>query len=206
VRTWAVWTALGALMAVPVVLAGLSPLLAYRDAPYIAAGLGGALALSMLLVQPLLGLRALPGLAPAQARMAHRAIGLLLSAAVTVHIGGLYLTSPPDTLDALLLVSPTPFSVYGVMATVALLLTATLVLLRRCMPLTAWRGIHAVLGLTVITGSIVHALLIEGTMDTLSKITLCTAIGVVALYAVAYGRLIAPRIRRLRARKARPRP
>jgi hypothetical protein len=40
----------------------------------------------------------------------------VLVVAVVVHVGGLWITSPPDMIDALLLTSPTPFSAFGVIA------------------------------------------------------------------------------------------
>lgn len=193
-RAW-VWGVLLAVMGAPVVVAAFSPLLAYRDAPYIVAGFGGAIALALLVVQPLLGLRALPGLRPAAAHLWHRVTGMAILVAVLVHVGGLYLTSPPDTIDALLLVSPTAFSVYGVAALVALVLAALLSGLRRRIGLARWRRLHGVLALVVVTGSIVHALLIEGTMGPASKLALCLTVGGIAAYGILYTRLIRPLLR-----------
>lgn len=195
-RAALVWGVLALVMAAPLGIAGMSPLLAYRDWPYIAAGLAGALALALLVVQPLLGLRALPRLSAPHAQRVHRIIGTLILVAVLVHVGGLYLTSPADTLDALLLVSPTPFSVYGVAALGALILTALLAGLRHRLGLRRWRLLHAVLALVIVSGSIAHALLIEGTMGPVSKLALCLTVGGIAAYGILYTRLIRPRLRR----------
>jgi hypothetical protein len=57
-------------------------------------------------------------------------MGSLLVALVLVHVGGLLIASPPDAIDALLLRSPTPFSVWGVLAMWATFAAALLAALR----------------------------------------------------------------------------
>ncbi|APE42888.1 ferric reductase [Sulfitobacter alexandrii] len=194
----AAWAAVTLAALIPVGLIWTSPYLAGRAPVYIAAGVAGATALAVLLVQPLLAGNYLPGLSAAAARRWHRRMGAVLCAAVIVHIGGLYLTSPPDTLDALMLVSPTPFSVYGVMAMWALVATVALVALRRLLPLrsTQWKVLHNLLAAVVVLGSIVHALLIEGTMETRSKWVLCIAIACVTGFAILHLRLVKSRAAR----------
>ena len=59
-KTLLIWIALGIAVLVPIVLSLNSPLLAWRDPVYIAAGLSGVLALALLLFQPLLAIGALP--------------------------------------------------------------------------------------------------------------------------------------------------
>lgn len=158
------------------------------------------MALGLLLVQPLLAAGALPGLRPPERRLWHRRIGWGLIAAVLLHIGGLYLTSPEDMVDALLLVAPTAFSVYGVVALLGLGLTAALVALRRRLgwrPL-AWRLGHNAVAAVVVVASIVHALQIEGAMEPGSKLALCvlvlaaTAAGLARVWLGAPGRRAAP--------------
>jgi hypothetical protein len=97
---------------------------------------------------------------------------------VALHVGGLYLASPPDTIDALLLVSPTPFSIYGVMAMWGIAATAILVLLRRRLGLrhSVWRLIHNGLAAIVVIATVIHALQIEGAMEPISKWMLCVAV------------------------------
>lgn len=170
-----IWSALLLALVLPLVLAAQSPYLAYRDAIYIAAGFAGILALLLFGLQPLLAGGLLPGLRPRATRQWHRATGSLILVAVAVHVGGLYITSPPDTLDALLLVSPTPFSLYGVLAFWGLIVTGLLVVLRRQIPLRYlhWSVLHNTLAFLIVISTVAHALLIEGTMGTLSKWLTC---------------------------------
>jgi hypothetical protein len=182
-----VWAALAMAVSVPVAVAAASPLLAYRGAVYVAAGLAGVLALALLLVQPLLAAGLLPGLSPRRTRLAHRALGAALVALVLLHVAGLWITSPPDMVDALLFASPTPFSAWGVVAMWALLAAAALAAARRRLRLRprTWRRAHATLASVVVAGSVVHALLIEGTMGPVSKAALCLLVLAATVPAVA---------------------
>ena len=123
-RAASVWAVLIVLIVPPLVLAANSPLLAWRQPAYIVAGLAGVIGLALLLVQPLLIGRYLPLPKSLNRRVAHRWVGFALVLAVLVHVVGLWLTSPPDVVDALLFVSPTPFSVWGVLAMWAAFATA----------------------------------------------------------------------------------
>ncbi len=174
-RSIAIWVALAAALIVPLAAAAASPLLAWRDPIYIAAGFAGVIGLGLLLVQPLLMGGSLPGLSPRRSRQAHRSIGALLVTAVVFHVGALWITSPPDVVDALLFASPTPFSAWGVIAMWATFAAALLAAFRRRfrLPPRIWRIGHIVLALVIVTGTAAHALLIEGTMETVSKIVLC---------------------------------
>lgn len=172
-----VWVGLAAVMLAPVLIAASSPYLAYRGAAYIVGGFAGIVALSLFVVQPLLGAGYLPSQARATGRRWHRIVGVAIIACVILHVGGLYVTSPPDTLDALLLVSPTPFSVYGVLAMWGVAATAVLVALRRRLGLrpAAWSLAHTLLALVVVVATVVHAVQIEGAMGIGSKWLLCMA-------------------------------
>ena len=108
-RATLIWAALAAAIGVPIAAAAASPLLAWRDAVYILAGFAGIIALGLLLVQPLLIGGYLPGFSAYRGRRAHRWIGGALVAAMVIHVGGLWITSPPDMIDALTFTSPTPF-------------------------------------------------------------------------------------------------
>jgi predicted ferric reductase len=172
------WAALVVAVAVPIAAAAASPLLAWRGPIYIAAGFAGIVALGLVLVQPVLVGGYLPGLSAYRSRRLHRWIGALLVVAVVAHVGGLWITSPPDVIDALLFASPTPFSNWGVIAMWAVFAAALLAVLRRRLRLSprAWRIGHTFLAVVVVVGSVVHALLVEGTMETISKAALCVLV------------------------------
>src|SRR6476660_343248 len=126
-----IWVALAAAICVPIAAAALSPLLAWRGPVYIVAGFAGIIALGLVLVQPLLIGGYLPGLSGYRGRRAHYWIGGTLVAALVVHVGGLWITSPPDMIDALLFVSPTRFSPFGVITMWALFTVPLLAALGR---------------------------------------------------------------------------
>lgn len=155
-----------------------SPLLAWRGPIYIAAGFAGIVALGALLFQPLLIRDDLPGLSGRTARRVHRWVGGTLVVAVVIHIAGLWITSPPDMIDALLFASPTPFSPWGVIAMWAIFAVALLATFRRRLGLRlrTWRISHMLLTMVIVVGSVVHAVLIEGTMETISKAALCALV------------------------------
>lgn len=180
-----IWVGLALALLVPLGFAATSEYLAFRDPVYIAAGFTGVVALGLALVQPLLARGWLPGLPLARERRIHRLIGIVLVAAVIVHVAGLWLTSPPDIEDALLFRAPTPFSVWGVAAMWALFAAALLAGLRRRLPPRIWRIGHISLVSLVVLGGVVHAMLIQGTMETASKAVLCGLTLIATLAAVA---------------------
>jgi predicted ferric reductase len=139
------------------------------------------LALGFLLVQPLLIAGYLPGLSAFRGRRVHHWIGGALVVAVLVHVGGLWFPSPPDMIDALLFASPTPFSPFGVVAMWAIFAVAVLATIRRRLGLRTWRIAHMSLAVVIVVGSVVHAMLIEGTMETMSKAALCALVGAAAI-------------------------
>lgn len=155
--------------------AAVSPLLAWRDPVYILAGFAGVAALALMLFQPLLAGGYLPGLPQGRGRRLHRLTGAALVLGVAIHVAGLWITSPPDVVDALLFASPTPFSAWGVIAMWSVLATAVLAVFRKRFHrrLRAWRRGHTGFAAVAIAGSVVHALLIEGTMETQTKAVLC---------------------------------
>ena len=173
-----VWTLVAAAILIPLAFAAASPLLQWRRPIYIAAGFAGILALALMLLQPLLAGGLLPGLEGIRGRRLHRWTGAFLVACVLLHIAGLYLTSPPDVIDVLLLRSPTPFSLWAMLALVPLLAAALLVAFRRRLRLSPrnWRRAHMALVTIAVTGTIAHALLIEGTMEWWTKAGLCAAV------------------------------
>jgi predicted ferric reductase len=180
-----IWPALAAAICVPVAAAAASPLLAWRGPLYIIAGFAGILALGLMLVQPLLAGGYLPGVSGFRGRRVHRWIGAMLVAAIAIHVGGLWITSPPDMIDALLFASPTPFSPFGVIAMWAIFAVALLAALRRRLRLRTWRLAHMSLAAVIVAGSAVHAMLVEGTMETVSKAMLCALVLAAAVKVMA---------------------
>jgi len=171
-----IWVALAAAICLPIAAAALSPLLEWRGPVYVLAGFAGMIALGLVLVQPLLIGGYLPGLAGYRGRRAHHWIGGALVVAVVIHVAGLWITSPPDMIDALLLTSPTPFSPFGVIAMWAIFAVALLAALHRRLGLRTWRIAHLSLAVVIVVGSVVHVMLVEGTMETISKAALCALV------------------------------
>lgn len=173
-----IWVAVAAAVCVPIAAAAASPLLAWRDPVYILAGFAGIIALGIVLIQPLLIGGYLPGLPGRIGRRAHLWIGAALVVAVVIHVGGLWITSPPDMIDALLFSSPTPFSPWGVIAMWAIFAVALLAALRRRLGLRprTWRIAHMLLAMAIVAGSVAHGMLVEGTMETVSKAALCALV------------------------------
>lgn len=183
IRSSLIWAVFFTVAIVPIIAAGFSEQLQWRDGIYILAGFAGIIAMALLLIQPLMIGEILPGLIPRTYRRIHRLVGVMLVLAVIIHVGALWITSPPDVIDALLFASPTPFSIWGVIAMWAVFITSLLAALRKrfSLPIKTWRIAHILLAITIIIGSIVHAMLIEGTMELISKIVLCAAVLLAAL-------------------------
>jgi len=177
-RVTLIWALLAAAIFVPIALAATSELLEWRGPVYIIAGFAGIIALGLVLVQPLLIAGYLPGLSGFRGRRTHYWIGGALVVAVVVHVVGLWITSPPDMIDALTFTSPTPFSPFGVIAMWTIFAVALLAALRRRLGLgpRAWRIVHLSLAVVIVAGGVVHAMLVEGTMETLSKAVLCALV------------------------------
>jgi predicted ferric reductase len=182
-RVALIWAALVTAICVPIVLAATSELLAWRGPVYILAGFAGIIALGLVLIQPLLIGGYLPGLPGYRGRRAHYWIGGTLVVAVVVHVAGLWITSPPDMIDALTFTSPTPFSPFGVIAMWAIFAVALMAAFRRRLGLAprTWRLAHMSFAVVIVVGGVVHAMLIEGTMETVSKAALCALVVVAAI-------------------------
>lgn len=178
------WCLVALVMIVPATLSLLSPQLAWRQPVYIVAGFAGVVAMTALFLQPLLATGALPGTHATKGRMVHRWIGSGVVVALAVHVVGLWITSPPDLIDALLFRSPTPFSAWGVISMWAVLVAALLSTVRRRLGPRIWRLVHLTLAAIIVATAILHAVLIEGTMETYTKITLCLATALTTGYAI----------------------
>ncbi len=176
-----IWAAVAALLLWPLAVAATSPLLQWRSPVYIAAGLAGVLGLAVIFLQPMLAGGKLPGLPALRGRRVHRWTGAALVVLVVAHVAGLWLTSPPDVVDALLFRSPTPFSLWGVLSMWAIFATGVLALVKPRLAHRNWRRAHVALTSVVVGTTIAHALLIQGTMGTVSKWVLSVAVVAVTL-------------------------
>jgi DMSO/TMAO reductase YedYZ heme-binding membrane subunit len=202
----AAWLAVAIVAAGPVVLAAASPLQRGREALWILGGMAGVVAFGLVFVQPLLMVRSPRLLGPADALRWHRRVGIAIVAMVLLHVGALYAYSPDDVTDALLLVSPTPFSVYGVVGLVAVFITAALAAVRRRLgsgAVRAWRLFHSLLAVVIVGAGAVHAMLIEGAMEERSKLALCIA-AVVAVMVGAWQINVRPALRQVGHASADP--
>ena len=184
-RAALIWGALAIAIGVPIALAATSPQLEWRGPVYILAGFSGIVALALVLVQPLLIAGYLPGLSAYRGRRAHHWIGGAVVVAILVHVAGLWITSPPDMIDALTFTAPTPFTPFGVTAMWAIFAVALLAVFRRRLRLRTWRVAHLLLAIVIVAGSVVHAILIEGTMEMVSKTALCALVVVAAIRVLA---------------------
>lgn len=153
-------------------LAAASPLQRGREAVWIFGGLTGTAALALLSVQPLL----VSGVATRAGRRRHRWLGAAILALALAHVAGLWLYSPEDITDALLLRAPTPFSAWGVAGLAGLLAAGIVSTLRRPIPPHVWRPLHLGLAVTGALCAVIHAWLIFGAMEPVSKALLCLVI------------------------------
>lgn len=189
-RPWFVWGCLILIATVAMVAPVFSPLLAWRQPVYIVASFAGVLSLVILLFQPLLMLRKMPGIPISQGRRIHRWVGIGLLSCVAIHVLGLWMTSPPDVVDALLFRSPTLFTPWGVVAMWAVFLSAGIVAVRQRLTskTLTWQRLHRSLGFVIVVGSVVHAYLIDGTMEWWSKTLLCLAVVIATIITLTTAR------------------
>jgi predicted ferric reductase len=178
--------AVGLLLLVPVVASGFSPLQEGRDATWIVGAVAGILALSLLILQVLLPTPWLAGLD----LPLHRVLGLGVAGLVVAHVAGLYLYSPDDVRDALVLAVPT-HSRLGVLSAWTVLLSVGLALARRRLGLTYsdWQIMHAALAVAIVGTAVGHTVTIRGTLDGPAELLLCAA-AVVAVSAASVYRLV----------------
>lgn len=194
------WLVIAAVAIIPVVAAALSPLQRGREFLWVVGGMAGVAALSLLFVQPLLTATAPVLMQPARGLGWHRWGGIAIVSAVALHVGALYAYSPEDVMDALFLVAPTPFSLYGVIGLWCVILTGVLAAARRRLRLghRRWRIAHSVLAVAIVSATAVHAVLIEGAMEEISKLAICLA----ALATTSFGAVEINILGPLRRRRA----
>jgi predicted ferric reductase len=67
----------------------------------------------------------------------------------------------------------------------AIFAVALLASLRRRLRPRTWRIAHTLLAIVIVAGSVVHAILIEGAMETVSKVALCALVLAAAIKVIA---------------------
>ena len=179
------------LLALPLAVALTDGHLEGQSAALVISTAAAALAVSALALQPVLA-------GTGRLRW-HRVLGAVALALVLLHLGGLYLESPEDTLFALSLDGPTRGRM-AALATAALIGVVALGVLRARLPMAGatWRVLHGFLAALVIFLGFGHAVLTDGALDGFGTSVLL-AFGTVALVGV--GGAYAAR----RRRAARPR-
>lgn len=191
-RALAFWVAAGTVATVPVALALTDRHLAGASVALVLSTAAGALAVSALVLQPLLAWRG---------RITrHQILGTVALALVLVHIGALFIESPADARFALSPDGPTRARM-ALIATIALLGAVALGALRNRLPLGAatWRVLHAYLALLVILLGIGHAMLTDGALDGAGT-ALLVALGALGLLSIPAAHAARTRRARRRAR------
>lgn len=175
-------------VAVPAILALTDRHLSGASAALVMSTTAGALAASAIALQPLLATGRRIG--------RHQVVGGVALCLVLVHVGALFVESPGDAWFAMSPDGPTRARM-ALIATVALVLAATLGLLRsrlRWHP-TTWRVLHGYLAVVVIALGLGHALLTDGALDGAGTVVLAGLIGL-GLLAVPAAHVARGRLRR----------
>jgi predicted ferric reductase len=150
--------AIAALAAVPLVLALTDPHLAGASPALTISTATGAVAVSVLVLQPLMA-------GTGRVRR-HRLLGVVALVLVLVHVAALFVESPSDARFALSPDGPTRARM-ALFATIALVALVAVGALRGRLPLapSSWRAVHAYLAVVVIVLGLGHALLTDGALD-----------------------------------------
>jgi hypothetical protein len=176
-----------AVVAAPLVLALTDRHLSGASTALIVSTTAGAVAAAAIGLQPLL--------ATGRRISRHQLVGGVVLALVLVHVGALVVESPGDAWFAMSPDGPTRARM-ALIATVALVLTVTLGLLRgrlRWHP-TTWRVLHGYLAVVVIALGLGHALLTDGALDGAGTAVLLALMGL-GLLAVPAAHLVLERRR-----------
>ena len=189
--------ALVALFVVPLAAAALSPLQVGRDVTWVLGALAGVLALALATVQVLLPTPWLGDVLAGLDVRIHKTVGLTLAAVVVGHVLGLYLYSPDDVRDALLLQTPT-YSRLGVLSAWSVGLSIALALARNRLGLVYadWQILHSALAVAIVGTAVGHALMIRGTLDGPAELLLCAAAVAAVTAGVLYQHVLRPLRRR----------
>ena len=175
-RRGALGAAVLAVAAVPAALALTDRHLAGASTALVLSTTAGALAVSALVLQPLLARGGRIAL--------HRLLGGAALALVLVHVGALFVEAPDDAWFAMSPDGPTRARM-ALIATLALVGVVALGLLRARLPLSAgtWRVLHAYLAVVVLALGIGHAVLTDGALDKAGTAVLL-GLGALGLMAV----------------------
>lgn len=176
-----------ALVILPTLLAALNPLQSGRAPLWVLGTVAGVLSLSLIVVQVLLPTGWLNDWIGEQNLRWHRILGMTVTGLVIAHVLGLYLYSPDDIGDALVLAAPT-YSRLGVLSAGCLLLSVTMATARSKLPLAPadWQILHHVLAVAIVGTGVAHAILLQGTLDGFAEGLLCGSAVVAVLMAVIY--------------------
>ncbi|MBE9138248.1 ferric reductase-like transmembrane domain-containing protein [Nodosilinea sp. LEGE 07088] len=176
---------LSTLVLLPTLLAASSPLQVGRAPLWVLGTLAGVLSLSLLVVQVLLPTKWLNMFVGQQNLGWHRILGISVTGLVIAHIVGLYLYSPDDIGDALILAAPT-YSRLGVLSFWCLLLSMILAFARHKLQLvySDWQILHSVLAVAIVGTAVAHAMLLQGTLDGFAEGLLCGSVMVAVSAAI----------------------
>jgi predicted ferric reductase len=196
-QRWGGRAALAALLVVPAAAAVASPLQEGRDLTWVLGALAGVLALGLLIVQVLLPTPWLDAPLGGPGLRWHRWLGMGLAAVVVAHVLGLYLYSPDDVRDALVLAAPT-YSRLGVLSAWTVGLSVGLALARRRLGLTYsdWQILHSALAVAIVGTAVGHTVMLRGTLDGPVELGVCVATILAVSAAVVYQHVLRPLRRR----------
>ena len=192
-RRLAAGAAIAAVVALPLLLALTDFHLEAAPAALVMSTAAGALAVSALVLQPVLAGRGKIGI--------HRLLGGVALTLVLAHVAALFVLAPDDALFAMSPDGPTRARM-ALLATIALVAVVALGVLRERLPMSGatWRILHAFLATLVIVLGFGHAVLTDGALDGVGTLVLL-CFGALALGAV--GAAYLARTRRARRRRAR---
>lgn len=190
-RSWALAGGAVVVVALPLTLALTDSHLAGASPALVLSTGAGALAVSALVLQPLL--------ARGRRISRHQILGSVALCLVLVHVAALFVESPEDARFALSQDGPTRARM-ALIATIALFGVVALGALRSRLPLSpgAWRVLHAYLAVVVLSLGIGHAVLTDGALDGVGTVVLLS-LGVLGLLGVPAAHVARTRRARERA-------
>ena len=194
-RRLAAAAGLAAAIGLPLALALTDVHLSAGPAALVVSTATGALAVSVIALQPVFAASARVR-DPARARRRlrrHRLLGAAALALVLAHVGALFAVEVDDTLFAMSPDGPTRARM-ALMALIALVAAVLLGASRGRLPMAGvtWRILHAYLAVLVIVLGIGHAVLTDGALDGAGTIAL-VVLGLLGLAGVAAAHALRPR-------------